>query len=293
MTMMTCPKCGFEQPKDQFCAKCGVNVESYKPQIALASGLSSLMKPVVFVLVIIAILFFLFKNVVQKSMTTTPELEVEQSTQLGVGAGSLNTGKTRQAAQPQATQRASRATQPTNEQASTAPKAVAEAPSEKFNLVSATFTVAEHAPLDAFSENSTEKTWGLVAQTSAINSFVTEDVNLKLGNNTFDFVDDLIRYDITLNIQEITNKSVKIRLNMRRLLRASTTAGNQGNSASIDTEVPLDQSLIIIDPLPRNAVIDRPNSILSTLYKSQLFLSRASELVQIIKFNNPSNSAQE
>jgi hypothetical protein len=29
MTMMECPRCGFQQPTDQFCAKCGVNVETY------------------------------------------------------------------------------------------------------------------------------------------------------------------------------------------------------------------------------------------------------------------------
>lgn len=27
--MMECPRCGFQQPTDQFCAKCGVNVETY------------------------------------------------------------------------------------------------------------------------------------------------------------------------------------------------------------------------------------------------------------------------
>jgi hypothetical protein len=29
MTMMECPRCGFQQPTDQFCAKCGVNVQTY------------------------------------------------------------------------------------------------------------------------------------------------------------------------------------------------------------------------------------------------------------------------
>ncbi|MCC6278081.1 MAG: zinc ribbon domain-containing protein [Oligoflexia bacterium] len=27
--MITCPKCGFEQPKDKFCAKCGINMEVF------------------------------------------------------------------------------------------------------------------------------------------------------------------------------------------------------------------------------------------------------------------------
>ena len=29
--LIHCPRCGFEQPKDQFCAQCGVDMESYKP----------------------------------------------------------------------------------------------------------------------------------------------------------------------------------------------------------------------------------------------------------------------
>jgi hypothetical protein len=29
--MMSCPKCGFTQPKDQYCAKCGVDMLAYKP----------------------------------------------------------------------------------------------------------------------------------------------------------------------------------------------------------------------------------------------------------------------
>jgi hypothetical protein len=35
--MLECPRCGFEQPKDQFCAKCGLDIDSYvaKPKPAM------------------------------------------------------------------------------------------------------------------------------------------------------------------------------------------------------------------------------------------------------------------
>lgn len=29
--LITCPKCGFQQPKDNYCANCGVNIEKYTP----------------------------------------------------------------------------------------------------------------------------------------------------------------------------------------------------------------------------------------------------------------------
>lgn len=29
--MMKCPRCGFTQPRDQYCAQCGVDISSYKP----------------------------------------------------------------------------------------------------------------------------------------------------------------------------------------------------------------------------------------------------------------------
>lgn len=31
MTTVTCPKCGFEQPKDMFCAKCGIQMDAFVP----------------------------------------------------------------------------------------------------------------------------------------------------------------------------------------------------------------------------------------------------------------------
>lgn len=31
MAMMDCPRCGFSQPKDQFCANCGINMQAYEP----------------------------------------------------------------------------------------------------------------------------------------------------------------------------------------------------------------------------------------------------------------------
>ncbi len=294
--MMTCPKCGFEQPRDQFCAKCGVNVDNYKPTIAFSTGLTSLLKPIAFVVIIVGAIFFLFKNVAQNTIAP-PEIEIEESTQIGSGAGSLKmAGAPRQAGNAQTvTARAMEVTpNPATSQIATK-TAGADAPRAKFNQVQVSFTVGEHGGIEQLETADTKpnQNWHLVPQANPIFSSNPEEVTLKTGNNTFEYADELITYDMNFFLEEITNKDVKLKLNIKRTLRVAAQDGSSSNSFSLNEKIPLDQTLIIIDTLPRRASIDRPNSILSTLYKSQLFLSRASEFVQIIKFENPSNSPQE
>src|ERR1700733_8142932 len=36
--MIRCPRCGFEQPRDRFCAKCGIDMESFVPKTSLKSN---------------------------------------------------------------------------------------------------------------------------------------------------------------------------------------------------------------------------------------------------------------
>lgn len=63
--MINCPKCGFSQPPDQFCAKCGVNVQTYIPK-AIPVHMKMLKSPGVrttaFILVIAVGILFVQKN---------------------------------------------------------------------------------------------------------------------------------------------------------------------------------------------------------------------------------------
>ncbi len=286
--MMNCPKCGFEQPKDQFCAQCGINVDSYRPSVSIGSGLKSVAKPTLFVLILVGAFFFLFRSV-ENVITEPQDVEVE-TTQIGFGASSLRRNDATPSSAP--TPEPKMVVEPTESTARQIEAPVA-ATVATFNQVLVTFAVGEESVMELVEEEKPNQNWHLVNQSSPIFSSTPEEVILRKGNNTFEYADELIAYDLNFFIEEITDKDVKVKLNVRRTLRAPSQEGGNANSYSIEQRIPLDQTLIIIDSLPRSAVIDRPNSVLSTLYRSQAFLSRATEFVQIIKFGNPSNSPQE
>lgn len=72
--MMDCPRCGFTQPKDQYCAKCGIDVESYHkapPNLFVRIANSSNLHLGVILAVILATLFYLVisqRRVIQEEM---------------------------------------------------------------------------------------------------------------------------------------------------------------------------------------------------------------------------------
>jgi hypothetical protein len=59
--LINCPKCGFSQPKDRYCANCGVDMENYRPKsepiLKKILGNPFLHVAIVFILVFSAILF--------------------------------------------------------------------------------------------------------------------------------------------------------------------------------------------------------------------------------------------
>lgn len=66
---MKCPKCGFDQPDDEFCASCGVNVKAYQPHTSLSRRLASsaFFNVAILVIVFISSAYFLFHTVVPRS----------------------------------------------------------------------------------------------------------------------------------------------------------------------------------------------------------------------------------
>lgn len=53
--ILNCPRCGFSQPEDQYCAQCGVNMQSFRPaQKTLSKKISENIALQVFILIVIA-----------------------------------------------------------------------------------------------------------------------------------------------------------------------------------------------------------------------------------------------
>lgn len=70
--LIKCPKCGFSQPKDQYCARCGVDIESYKPQAE--SALKKLfLSPIFQIGLVIAIISGATTYVMNRSRIVTSE----------------------------------------------------------------------------------------------------------------------------------------------------------------------------------------------------------------------------
>lgn len=64
--MMECPKCGFQQPEDQFCAQCGIDVQAYKkrpiPKVKKLWNKLSVQISLTLVLITVLLTVFYIKN---------------------------------------------------------------------------------------------------------------------------------------------------------------------------------------------------------------------------------------
>src|SRR6188508_2353904 len=62
---VTCPKCGFEQPRDRFCANCGIDIENYRsPPSSIAQKFlgSSLFYGLLALILVGAAIFFVLRT---------------------------------------------------------------------------------------------------------------------------------------------------------------------------------------------------------------------------------------
>ncbi len=247
----------------------------------------SLLKPLALVAVVIFLVLTLFRSV-EDEIDIQREIDIEETTQLGVLASSLNNP-----ARPAAPVRRSATPQPEPETTRAASAAVEEAERElqRFNQIEAALTLAEYVTADLVNERTgTLATWKAVSSPAPAASLFTEDFRVRLGNNHFEYQDGFVRYDFSMDIEEITEETVKGQITIRRVLQ---TQPPRPNSISASGTFKITDGIVIVDRLPRMRLLELPNSALSTIYGSQAFLSGTTELVQIIKFANPTNSPED
>lgn len=77
MAMMDCPRCGFTQPKDRYCANCGLDTESYQPQPEPVT--SKLMKSPVFYVAAVVVLIFALGVFITKVTEPENPTQVQES----------------------------------------------------------------------------------------------------------------------------------------------------------------------------------------------------------------------
>lgn len=114
--MMKCPRCGFTQPRDQYCAQCGLDISNYKPpKKSLFDQITQ--NPLAQLIFVGLIIFFVASSIIKKKKDTVSERVKYLKGNLQISSEKPNTNST-------ADQRAQ--TPPPNDYNQTKPSAMAE-----------------------------------------------------------------------------------------------------------------------------------------------------------------------
>lgn len=290
--MIKCPKCGFEQPEDMFCAHCGINMQKYRaPLPTLVAGYGKSFRSLVIVLVILITSFLLLKSF-EKTMRRQGlkgDIDLGNTSQIGVSAGSL-AGNVRQ--HHASTKEEPPTEAPLPKTAKTMATAQTLGEQKAFNLITAHFQLAEVSYTDLFGESGAvpEHPWVLQDNISPILSFDSQDMDLKIGSNTYVYDGRSLRIETTVLIKTITEKEIQAQITYHRIIK---NAPAHSNTIEVNQQIPIGKELILIDAFSRQLRPDRNDSILSTLFRSRLFLSHSTDFAQIITIENPRNTPQE
>lgn len=77
--LVNCPKCDFSQPKETYCAKCGVEMDAFRPEKTSLIK-STIKNPVVHIVVFLVVVFFGYSTYKSKSNTSTDTYTLSRST---------------------------------------------------------------------------------------------------------------------------------------------------------------------------------------------------------------------
>lgn len=95
--LVNCPKCGFSQPKDQYCANCGVDMQQFKPK-APSLLVRTVTSPLSFLLVASLVAAGSWYFIQQKQLVLqklTSNLNADSGKESGTSSGNRNTASPR------------------------------------------------------------------------------------------------------------------------------------------------------------------------------------------------------
>lgn len=291
---MICPKCGFDQPPDRYCASCGVDLQNYKGKQKSSFRPTPLIFLGIALALVVGTILYLDKLLNWDLGKFYPESEIID-TQTSANFGAASDLQLENGEQPTPTD--GRLGAPTNLGGVQAPVATgkAETVSVDFKSAPVTFIIGEITEVEVnqlivVKDTATEPDvviGGVDNDIPLIRRFHTDrTVKLNMGENQIPIVEDyLIRFDIKVEITSAVKSVIKAKIRYDRML-AEYLGGNEHKT--FEVSVGPQKTIYIIDRIPR-AVEARPqvvatSSLLALLYKSSTFLAETSEVVHLLQF---------
>ncbi len=294
--MVICPKCGFDQPPDRYCASCGVDLDNYKGKRKSTFRPAPLVFLGIAIALILVTVFFIDKLKTWDLGKFYPESEIidtQTSTNFGTSsdlqlqADEVKTTSDTRLAAPKTLggmQGAPPATKPES------------GPPANFKNAPVTFIIGEITDVEinqliVTKDTATEPdpvVWGVSDDIPLIRrDHIERDMKFNFGENKVNYEDELIHIDVGFEITSVTDSTIKAKVRYNRNLAGIQTYAND-EQASFDITVPMQKTVYIVDRLPRvtqgRNEIAATNSLLGQLYKSRTFREETSEVVLLIQF---------
>lgn len=281
--MISCPKCHFQQPKDQYCAKCGVDMGNYKPpRPSLGQMVTTLFKPL---LLFLGILLFFFLALKALNSFLNIDSEFSRDTQappliIGIQAESI-----RKEASPESDSIPTETIPPPPQPTALASRQ--EVPRDPLQQKSETILPEQYISVSLVevfipgASRGDNKTL-LTQDPQVLVSFFNDNGTLKDQPFISQYEDNMISYEISVQVLEHKDSKNKFVTKVKRRIKSSISEANSDLEAT-DT-MSLEEFSILKDPLPRTYRIPLQSPLLNLLSQSPSFTNYESELAIVVHF---------
>jgi hypothetical protein len=296
--MIKCPKCGFEQPEDIFCANCGIDIGRYR-----GSGAGFKFPKRTFLLFLtaigIAIIAIMFLKKFDSALNLDrffPEGKINESNRSETfGTSSSLEGRVDTNEPPDA---GANNMIPQPKALVGTPKAADTQIEPRVVSVAYSFSEVSSVEINQLliqRDNPSEPEnliWGLADDIPLVHrSYVEREAKVKMGENKLGYNDEFIKTDLNVDMTAQDLQGFKANFSYFRNYENSLQVSDGDAQIKFEATVPYQKILYIIDKLPRVRTglsqILATNSLLGMLHKSSTFAQDASECILILQFEKP------